>query len=233
MGGVLVVDDEPQLLHALLINLRARRYSVETAATGTAALESAARSHPDAVILDLGLPDLDGLDIIHGLRGWSGVPIIVLSGNGDPLQKIQALDAGADDYVTKPFSMDELLARLRAVMRRPNAEETPTRAVIGDHVIDLGACTVRPLGGAPEGPDEPPPVRLTPTEWSILGLLLRHPGQLITGRRILHDVWGPDSEEKGNYLRVYFSTLRHKLERDPARPRHLVTEPGLGYRYQP
>ncbi|WP_055587112.1 winged helix-turn-helix domain-containing protein, partial [Streptacidiphilus griseoplanus] len=210
------------------------------AATGSAALESAARTHPDAVILDLGLPDLDGLDIIHGLRGWSAVPIIVLSGDGDPRRKIRALDAGADDYVVKPFSMDELLARLRAALRRPStatatatAEEAPARAVIGDHVVDLAACTVRPLAGTPEGPAGARPVRLTPTEWAILGLLLRHPGRLVTGRRILHEVWGPDSEDKGNYLRVYFSTLRHKLERDPARPRHLVTEPGLGYRYQP
>ncbi|WP_377266819.1 response regulator [Peterkaempfera sp. SMS 1(5)a] len=230
MSRVLVVDDEPQLLRALLINLRADQYSVATAATGTRALEALSEEPPDAVILDLGLPDIGGLDILRGVRAWSCVPIIVLSGRTDAGDKVLALDAGADDYVTKPFAMGELLARLRAVMRRTAPAQPPARAVIGDHIVDLGACTVRRVGGMDEGDR---PVRLTPTEWGILGLLLRSPGTLVTQRQILHDVWGPGSEDKSNYLRVYLSTLRHKLERDPARPCHLVTEPGVGYRFEP
>ncbi|MFI9269326.1 response regulator [Kitasatospora sp. NPDC052896] len=227
MSHILVVDDEPQLLRALRINLRARKYDVATADTGSAALDSAERTRPDAVLLDLGLPDLDGVEVIHRLRSRLPVPIIVLSGRSGADDKIQALDAGADDYVTKPFLMDELFARLRAVLRRPAAPAPGTRAVLGDHLIDLAACTVVRADGA-EGQ-----LRLTPTEWRILTMLLSNPGRLLPGRQILRTVWGPDHEERGNYLRVYFAGLRRKLEQDPARPRHLITEPGIGYRYEP
>ncbi|GAA2151208.1 response regulator [Kitasatospora kazusensis] len=224
MSHILVVDDEPQLLRALRINLHARHYSVLTAGTGAAALESASRDTPDAVLLDLGLPDLDGIDIILGLRAWSPVPIIVLSGRESSADKVRALDAGADDYLTKPFSMDELFARLRAVLRRPPVGQPEPRLMVGAYEVDVAANTVTGPAG---------PVRLTPTEWRILTLLLAAPGRLVPGRQILREVWGPEHEDHGNYLRVYFAGLRRKLEPDPARPRHLVTEPGIGYRYQP
>ncbi|MFJ6383001.1 response regulator [Kitasatospora sp. NPDC092039] len=226
---ILVVDDEPALLRILRINLSARQYAVRTAASGGEALDRAAHSSPDAVLLDLGLPDLDGMDVLRGLRTHSAVPVIVLSGRTDAADKVGALDAGADDYLTKPFLMDELLARLRAVLRRPPGgvlpgDVPPGRPVIGDHTVDLVATAVN----GPNGP-----VRLTPTEWRILTLLLANPGRLVPGRQILREVWGPAQEGRGNYLRVYFAGLRRKLERDPARPRHLVTEPGIGYRYVP
>ncbi|MET8623056.1 response regulator [Kitasatospora sp. NPDC004669] len=221
---VLIVDDEPALLRTLRINLSARQYAVRTAASGGEALDRAAHSVPDAVLLDLGLPDVDGMDVLRGLRTRSAVPIIVLSGRTDAADKIGALDAGADDYLTKPFLMDELLARLRAVLRRPLGGVSPARPVIGDHTVDLAATTVTGPGG---------PVRLTPTEWRILSLLLANPGRLVPGRQILREVWGPAQEARGNYLRVYLAGLRRKLERDPARPRHLITEPGIGYRYVP
>ncbi|MFI8079406.1 response regulator [Kitasatospora sp. NPDC086009] len=224
MSEILIVDDEPALLRTLRINLSARRYAVRTAASGGEALDRAARTSPDAVLLDLGLPDLDGLEVIRGLRSRSAVPIIVLSGRTGAADKVGALDAGADDYLTKPFLMEELLARLRAVLRRPPGGPAPAARVIGAHTVDLAATTVT-------GPDGP--VRLTPTEWRILALLLADPGRLVPGRRILREVWGPAQEERGNYLRVYLAGLRRKLERDPARPRHLITEPGLGYRYEP
>ncbi|MFJ7908234.1 response regulator [Kitasatospora sp. NPDC096204] len=224
MSEILVVDDEPALLRTLRINLSARQYAVRTAATGGEALDRAAHSAPDAVLLDLGLPDLDGMDVLRGLRTHSAVPIIVLSGRTDAADKVGALDAGADDYLTKPFLMDELLARLRAVLRRPLGGVPLSRPVIGDHTVDLAATAVN----GPNGP-----VRLTPTEWRILSLLLANPGRLVPGRQILREVWGPAQEGRGNYLRVYFAGLRRKLERDPARPRHLVTEPGIGYRYVP
>ncbi|MET9396754.1 response regulator [Kitasatospora sp. NPDC002965] len=225
MSEILVVDDEPALLRTLRINLSARQYAVRTAATGGEALDRAAHTAPDAVLLDLGLPDLDGMEVIRGLRSRSAVPIIVLSGRSGGVDKVNALDAGADDYLTKPFLMEELLARLRVVLRRPRAGPPgPVPVLVGDHTVDLAATTVT-------GPDGP--VRLTPTEWRILALLLASPGRLVPGRRILREVWGPDRELRGNYLRVYLAGLRRKLERDPARPRHLITEPGIGYRYEP
>lgn len=224
MSEILVVDDEPALLRTLRINLSARRYAVRTAGTGAEALDRAAHTLPDAVLLDLGLPDLDGMDVLRGLRARSAMPIIVLSGRARSADKVNALDAGADDYLTKPFLMDELLARLRAVLRRPLAGAPLGRPVIGAHTVDLTATTVT-------GPDGP--VRLTPTEWRILALLLANPGRLVPGRQILREVWGPAQETRGNYLRVYLAALRRKLEPDPARPRHLITEPGLGYRYEP
>ncbi|MGW2251927.1 response regulator [Kitasatospora sp. NPDC001660] len=224
MSEILIVDDEPALLRTLRINLSARQYAVRTAASGGEALDRAARTSPDAVLLDLGLPDLDGMDVLRGLRSHSAMPIIVLSGRTGAADKVDALDAGADDYLTKPFQMEELLARLRAVLRRPLGALPLLQPVIGDHTVDLAATTVTgPCG----------PVRLTPTEWRILALLLANPGRLVPGRQILREVWGPAQEERGNYLRVYLAGLRRKLERDPARPRHLITEPGIGYRYEP
>ncbi|HYB89208.1 MAG TPA: response regulator [Streptosporangiaceae bacterium] len=220
---VLVVDDEPAMLRALRINLRVRTYDVTTAVTGQEALAEARRRPPDAVILDLGLPDVDGIEVIGRLRGWSHAPVIVLSGRTGPGDKIAALDAGADDYVTKPFSMEELLARLRAALRR-DAAALPAKVCIGSCEIDLDAHTV--FDGARA-------VRLTPTEWRLLEILLRHPGQLVGTQRLLTEIWGPGHERSGHYLRVHMSGLRRKLEADPSRPRHLLTEPGMGYRYQP
>ena len=246
MTRVLVIDDEPQILRALRINLRARRYEVSVAATGTEALEVAAAHPPDLVILDLGLPDMDGVDVIGGLRGWTKVPIIVLSGRADSTDKVEALDAGADDYVTKPFGMDELLARMRAAVRRTPAAEVPPRVRLGDLTVDLAAKRVsRDAGGrsriraeANEAADGADPqadgdIRLTPTEWHLLEVLLRNPGKLLSHRQLLNDVWGPGSDNAGGNLRLYMAQLRRKLEPDPARPRWLVTEPGMGHRYQP
>ncbi|WP_431883568.1 response regulator [Micromonospora gifhornensis] len=229
MNRILVVDDEPQILRALGINLRARGYDVQVAATGTDALKAAARHPPDLVVLDLGLPDLDGIEVIRGLRGWTGVPIIVLSGRAGSDDKVTALDAGADDYVTKPFGVDELLARIRAVTRRHTADTADGRAGsqarVGRHTVDLAERIVTR--------DDGTEVRLTPTQWGVLERLLRHPGKLITQRQLLQDVWGPEYQNETGYLRQYMAQLRRKLETDPARPRHLITEPGMGYRYRP
>ncbi|MEV6300653.1 response regulator [Actinoplanes sp. NPDC051861] len=222
MTRILVVDDEPQIVRALRINLKARGYDVDTAQNGAAALHLAAHHHPDLVVLDLGLPDMEGTEVIGGLRGWTDVPIIVLSGRADSTDKVAALDAGADDYVTKPFGVDELLARIRAVTRRgrPSDEARPV-VTIGTHTVDLAE---RSISGD---------VRLTPTEWQLLEHLLRHPGKLITQRELLQEVWGPQYRTETNYLRQYMARLRRKLEEDPARPRHLLTEPGMGYRFRP
>ncbi|NYF57996.1 response regulator [Micromonospora purpureochromogenes] len=229
MTRILVVDDEPQILRALRINLRARGYDVQIAETGTAALKAAAAHPPDLVVLDLGLPDLDGVEVIRGLRGWTTVPIIVLSGRAGSEDKVAALDAGADDYVTKPFGVDELLARIRAVTRRLSATPADAASVVaprvGRHTINLADRTVTSDDGAE--------VKLTPTQWAMLEKLLRHPGKLISQRQLLHDVWGPEYQQETNYLRQYMAQLRRKLEDDPARPRHLITEPGMGYRYRP
>ncbi len=233
MTTVLVVDDEPQILRALRINLRVRHYDVQVAGTGAQALEVAAKHPPDLVVLDLGLPDLDGVEVIQGLRGWTDAPIIVLSGRADSTDKVEALDAGADDYVTKPFNMEELLARMRAVIRRVPAENDVPRVRIGDVVVDLAAkrVTLQPEGGADgqAGPD----VRLTPTEWHLLEVLLRHAGKLISQQQLLSEVWGPGYADATGNLRLYMAQLRRKLEPDPARPRWLLTEPGMGYRFQP
>ena len=224
MTRVLVVDDDPTLLRALTINLRARHYDVDAVATGSAALRHAAQHHPDVVILDLGLPDLDGVDVVRGLRGWSSVPVIVLSARDAQAAKVDALDAGADDYVTKPFGMDELLARVRASLRRA-APEPPSPVVHTETVtVDLANKRV-----TRDGAD----VRLTPTEWHLLDLLVRNPGKLLPQRLLLTEVWGPGFEEQTNYLRVYMAQLRRKLEAEPSRPRHLITEPGIGYRFVP
>jgi two-component system, OmpR family, KDP operon response regulator KdpE len=230
---ILVVEDQPQLLRALQINLRARQYEVLTAATGQDALAVAASNPPDAMILDLGLPDIDGTEVIVEFRRWSKAPIIVLSGRTSPGDKIGALDVGADDYVTKPFAMAELLARLRAALRRdePAGQQTPAVAVIGRWTIDLTAHTVSADSGTKAG--NSPELRLTPTEWRILEILLRRPGQLVSSVQLLTAVWGPTFHNRTNYLRFHMARLRRKLEDTPSRPRHLLTEPGMGYRYQP
>jgi two-component system, OmpR family, KDP operon response regulator KdpE len=222
---VLVVDDEPQIVRALSINLRARGYEVHASSSGAGALALAARNPPDLVLLDLGLPDLDGAEVIAGLRGWTAAPIIVLSGRSGGADKVDALDAGADDYVTKPFGMEELIARMRAVTRRSAGDASTARAVIriGEHQIDLAAHTVT-------GPPHTS-TRLTKTEWQLLERLARHPGQLVTQRQLLTQVWGPAFADESGYLRFHFGQLRRKLETDPARPRHLITEPGMGYRF--
>ena len=224
MTRVLVIDDEPQILRALRINLRARQYEVFTAQTGAQALAEAAHHPPDLVILDLGLPDLDGVEVIDGLRGWTDAPIIVLSGRADSTDKVEALDAGADDYVTKPFGMDELLARMRAVTRRSAAEVSEPQVSLGNTTIDLAAKRV--IRGEKD-------IRLTPTEWHLLEVLLRHPGKLLSQRQLLQEVWGPGYADATGNLRLYMAQLRRKLEPDPARPRWLLTEPGMGYRFQP
>jgi two-component system, OmpR family, KDP operon response regulator KdpE len=231
---ILVVEDQVQLLRALQINLRARQYDVLTARTGREALAVAAATPPDAMILDLGLPDVDGTEVIVAFRGWSKAPIIVLSGRTSPGDKIGALDAGADDYVTKPFAMGELLARLRAALRRDetSGQGTALVAAIGRWMIDLSAHTVQRSDSGTDPADSPAP-RLTPTEWRILEILLRRPGQLVSSAQLLSGVWGPGFQDRTNYLRFHMTRLRRKLEEDPSRPRCLLTEPGMGYRYQP
>jgi two-component system KDP operon response regulator KdpE len=224
MSRVLVVDDEPQILRALAANLRARGYEVDLAGTGEAALTLAQRQRPDAVILDLGLPGMDGLEVIRGLRGWTDVPIVVLSVREREAEKVAALDAGADDYVTKPFGMGELLARVRAALRRaaPGEEEA---VVETEHFrVDLTAKRVTDAAGRD--------IRLTPTEWAIVELLARHPGKLVSQRQLLHEVWGPQYATETNYLRVYLAQIRRKLEPDPSRPRYFITEPRMGYRFE-
>jgi two-component system, OmpR family, KDP operon response regulator KdpE len=225
VSRVLVVDDEPQIRRALAINLRARGYQVDLAATGEDALRAAAEQPPDVVVLDLGLPGIDGLQVIQGLRGWTRVPIIVLSVREREADKVAALDAGADDYVTKPFGINELLARLRAAVRRatPTDEHAPV-VQTADFRVDLAAKQVTRDGRE---------VRLTPTEWHLVELLVRNPGRLVSQRQLLHEVWGPKYQEETNYLRVFIAQIRRKLEPDPAHPRYFITEPGMGYRFQP
>ena len=223
MTHILVVEDEPGLLKALGINLRARGYEVALTADGRAALTAASRHPPDAVILDLGLPDMDGAEVIAGLRGWSQAPILVLSARSEEPDKVTALDAGADDYVTKPFGMDELLARLRAALRRGAGSEELPAVVTDSFTIDLAAKRVVGADGGA--------VRLTPTEWNVLEVLARNQGKLVTQRQLLKEVWGPAYETETNYLRVYLAQLRRKLEPDPPQPRYLITEPGMGYRF--
>ncbi|WP_327638551.1 response regulator [Kribbella sp. NBC_00482] len=225
MTRVLVVDDEPQIVRALQINLKARGYEVHLAGTGTSALKVAAQHPPELVILDLGLPDFDGVDVIRGLRGWTDAPILVLSGRTDQTDKVEALDAGADDYVTKPFGIDELLARMRAVLRRSNLAQDQPVVTVGGAVVDLAAKRVT----LETGED----IRLTPTEWHLLEVLLRNPGKLMSQRQLLTEVWGPGYESASGNLRFYMGQLRRKLEPDPARPKHLLTEPGMGYRFEP
>ena len=226
MTKVLVIDDEPSILRALRINLTARNYDVSTASDGASGLAAVSRDRPDVLILDLGLPDMDGTDVIHGVRGWTSTPIIVLSVWGQEHQKVAALDAGADDYVTKPFGMDELLARLRAAVRRASPAPDEPVVTTPDFTVDLAAKRVR------RESDGDSDVRLTPTEWQLVEILVRNRGRLVTQRQLLQEVWGPAYESESNYLRVYVAQLRRKLEPEPSRPRYLLTEPGMGYRFQ-
>ncbi|GAA4462069.1 response regulator [Phytohabitans houttuyneae] len=223
MIRILVVDDEPQILRTLGINLRARGYDVDTAADGASALSAASGTQPNLVVLDLGLPDMDGVDVIRGLRRTSASPIIVLSGRAGSADKVAALDAGADDYVTKPFGIDELLARIRAATRRVST--APARPA----ALRIGQYTVQVADRLAHGPDGTP-VRLTPTEWQLLEILAEHPGRLVSQRQLLQQVWGPTYTKETNYLRQYMAQLRRKLEDDPTHPQHLLTEPGMGYR---
>jgi two-component system, OmpR family, KDP operon response regulator KdpE len=258
---VLVVDDESPMLRALGTNLRARGYQVDLAPTGEEALQLAARHRPDAVILDLGLPGISGIEVIEGLRGWTTVPIIILSARGAEHDKVAALDAGADDYVTKPFGMDELLARLRAALRRIAPAPESALVETPDFTVDLAAkkvtasvgsptpaaatsrpeadaatgrrAGVGPEGGGRAGVTGPEgEVRLTPTEWGLVEVLVRNAGKLVSQRQLLRDVWGPQYGEETNYLRVHMAHIRRKLEPDPSRPRYFITEPGMGYRFE-
>ncbi|MFJ9620684.1 response regulator [Streptomyces sp. NPDC101181] len=227
MPRVLVVEDDPHLVRALRINLEARAYTVEEATDGQTALRLLADRRPDVVLLDLGLPDMDGVDLVTAIRRGGRMPVIVLSARHMSEDKVRALDAGADDYVTKPFSMNELLARLRAATRRRQSTaeaETPTVVTTDTFTVDLVAKKVLRDGAA---------VRLTPTEWHLLEILVAHPGRLVSQRALLREVWGPTYQENTNYLRVYMAQLRRKLEADPAHPRYLITEAGMGYRFEP
>lgn len=221
---ILCVDDELPILRTLAANLKARDYVVDLAPTGEDALRLAAEHRPDAVILDLGLPGMSGIEVIHGLRGWTQVPILVLSARDDEHDKVAALDAGADDYVTKPFGMGELLARLRAALRRNLPGEEAAVVVTADFTIDLETRRVTNTAGE---------VRLTPTEWHLVEVLTRHAGKLVTGRKLLQEVWGPQYGEETNYLRVHLAHIRRKLEPEPSRPRYFLTDPGMGYRFEP
>jgi two-component system KDP operon response regulator KdpE len=223
MTRVLIVDDDKSLLRALAINLRARHYDIDTATSGAAGLDAARRRPPDLVILDLGLPDMNGVAVVNGLRGWHHAPIIILSARDAQADKVAALDAGADDYVTKPFGMDELLARVRAALRRTTPSESPARVETQAFTIDLAAKRATTAEGD---------IRLTPTEWNLLEVLIRNTDKLVSHKQLLHEVWGPNYESQTNYLRVYMAQLRRKLELDPTRPQHLITEPGIGYRFQ-
>jgi len=223
---VLVIDDEPQILRALRINLSVRGYEVRTAASGAEALRTAADFRPDVVVLDLGLPDMSGIEVLAGLRGWLSAPVLVLSARTDAFDKVAALDAGADDYVTKPFGMDEFLARLRAAVRRSSTTVNGSEPVIetSSFTVDLANKVVTKNGAE---------VHLTPTEWGILEILVRNSGKLVTREQLLTEVWGPTYAKSSHYLRVYLAQLRRKLEDDPSHPVHLVTEAGMGHRFRP
>jgi two-component system KDP operon response regulator KdpE len=222
---VLVVDDDPPMLRVLGTALRAYDFAVVTASDAGTALDLAARRSPEAVLLDLGLPDLDGLEMLRSLRAWSSVPVLVVSGRTGIRARVEALDAGADDYLTKPFAVPEVAARLRAVLRRPARLRDEEQVELGPYTVDLGAYTITGQDGGL--------VHLTPTEWRLLAILLRSPDRLVTGRELLTEVWGPQFVRRTNYLRIHMAALRHKLEPTPSSPRHLITEPGLGYRFQP
>lgn len=225
MSHILVVDDEAQIRKALSVNLTARGYTVDLAASGEEALTLAAANHPDLVLLDVGLPGIDGIEVVEGLRGWTSVPIIMLSVRDGEADKVRALDAGADDYVTKPFGINEVMARLRAALRRH--QPVPEQAVVATaaFTLDLTDKVVTLTDGTRP--------HLTPTEWDIVEVLVRNPGRLVTQRHLLHEVWGPQYEHETNYLRVHLAAIRKKLEPVPAQPRYFVTEPGIGYRFSP
>jgi two-component system KDP operon response regulator KdpE len=227
MTSVLVVDDEPQIRRALSLNLGARGYEVFEAATGEAALQRVASEHPDLVLLDLGLPGMNGIMVLEALRGWTNVPVIVVTARDDERSKVRALDVGADDYVTKPFGMAELLARLRAVLRRaPDlGTETP---VVTTTAFALDLAARRAYTGAARIE-----VRLTPIEWAMVEHLVRHPGRLVTHRQLVDAVWGPSADPDSNLLRVHMAHIRRKLEANPSRPDHFLTDSGMGYRFEP
>jgi two-component system KDP operon response regulator KdpE len=229
MPRVLVVEDDPEMQRALALNLTARGFAVTTASDGTAALNEAATVSPDVIVLDLGLPDLDGMDIIRAIRGYTSTPIVVLSGRSDSHDKVDALDAGADDYVTKPFDVNELVARLRAATRRAAPGESDALIRIGTTTVNLEAKTIerRAADGTVER------VALTPTEWQLLEALVTHPGRLISQSTLLAQMRGQEGYTDSSYLRFYIAQLRRKLEPEPSRPRHFLTEPGMGYRFQP
>ncbi|WP_282947916.1 response regulator [Cellulomonas endometrii] len=224
---ILVADDDPQILRALRITLRARGYQVLVAVDGADAIDQAVEHRPDLYLVDLGMPRLDGIGLIQSLRGWTQAPVLVVSGRTGSADKVDALDAGADDYVTKPFNVDELLARLRALTRRAGGVAEGDEPVVrfGDVTVDLALRVVTRRGAGA--------VHLTPTEWQILEILVRNPGRLVTRQTILSEIWGSQHVTSSGYLRLYLSQLRKKLERDPARPRHLLTEQGMGYRFVP
>jgi two-component system KDP operon response regulator KdpE len=222
---VLIVEDERPLLRALAMNLVARGYAVTEVDNGARALTALADHEHDAFVLDLGLPDMSGLEVIRAVREIASTPIIVLSARNGSSDKVEALDLGADDYVTKPFSMDELLARLRATSRRAGPPDEPVVAQVGTVRIDLGMTTA--------ADDTGKPVHLTPSEWKLLGVLLRRPGKLVSNDTLLTAVRGSAEHTDPSYLRIYFAQLRRKLEPEPSRPRYLITEPGMGYRYRP
>ncbi|AKK01928.1 response regulator [Corynebacterium epidermidicanis] len=228
MAKILVVDDDSRLLKTLAINFRARGYDVVTAGTGTDALRLAASASPDVIVLDMGLPDIDGGTVLEGIRGWSNVPVVILTARADPLISAAALDRGADDYVTKPFAMEELLARIRAALRHGGPRPAGTTAVstpvieVDDLYIDIASHELRKAGAS---------IHLTPTEWGVLAMLIRAQGALVRKEEILAEVWGESYRDQGHYLRIYTSQLRRKIEDDPSQPRHLLTEPGLGYRF--
>jgi two-component system KDP operon response regulator KdpE len=221
---ILIIEDEPQLARALVTNLRVRGYDVDAAGSGEAGLRLAADRPPELVLLDLGLPGIDGIEVLHGLRGWSSVPVIVLSARGAQHDKIEALDAGADDYVAKPFAMGELLARIRAALRRASPGDEVALVETDDFIIDVAARKAR---------RHDTEVHLTPTEWRIVELLVRHRGKLVSQRMLLQEVWGPSYEDETHYLRVYLAQIRRKLEPMPGAPRYFITEAGMGYRFEP
>lgn len=222
---ILVADDDPQLVRALRITLTAKGYEIVTAADGTSAIRAAVDQQPDLFLLDLGMPGLDGIDVIHGIRGWSEAPILVVSGRAGAADKVEALDAGADDYVTKPFSVTELLARIRALTRRAPQQEPSPVVRLGEITIDLAARSAVDTSGGQRRH-----IRLTPTEWQVLEILIRNPGKLVTRQTLLTSIWGTEHAKDTGYLRLYLSQLRKKLEPDPGSPRYLITEPGMGYR---
>ena len=221
---ILIADDDPQILRALRITLTAQGYDIVTATSGPQAVTQAIDHRPDVLMLDLGMPGLDGVDVIHAVRGWSEAPILVVSGRTGAADKVEALDAGADDYVTKPFSIEEVLARIRALTRRVVHEDAVPVVRFGDVSVDLSARSVLRAGA---------PVRLTPTEWQVLERLVRNPGRLVTRQTLLTEIWGSQHVTDTGYLRLYVAQLRKKLEPEPARPRHLLTEAGMGYRFDP
>lgn len=222
---ILIADDDPQILRALRITLTAKGYEIFTAADGAQAITAAIDHHPDIFLIDLGMPELDGIEVIHGIRGWSQAPILVVSGRAGAADKVEALDAGADDYITKPFAVEELLARIRALTRRVPQEDATPVVHLGNVTIDLAAHSV-----TRETADGQKQIRLTPTEWQFIDILIRNAGKLVTRQTILTTIWGTEHAEDTGYLRLYVSQLRRKLEEDPSNPTYLLTEPGIGYR---